>query len=88
MSKEEFVETLDLPFDGEMWNDDYVITVDTSDDFSYLYNLISNNNELTLDDRSITTTDNALFTFFNDEYEVRLTADFNKDIYRLMVSDR
>ena len=88
MSKEEFVETLDLPFDGEMWNDDYVITVDTSDDFSYLYNLISNNNELTLDDRSITTTDNALFTFFNDEYEIRLTADFNKDIYRLMVSDR
>lgn len=88
MTKEEFVATLDLPFNGEMWNNDYVIKVDTSDDFSYLYNLISNDSGLTLDDKSVTTSDNALFTFYNDEYEVRLTADFSKDIYRLTVSDR
>ena len=71
MTKEEFVATLDLPFNGEMWNNDYVIKVDTSDDFSYLYNLISNDSGLTLDDKSVTTSDNALFTFYNDEYEVR-----------------
>ena len=88
MSKEEFIETLDLPFDGERWNDDYIITLNSSDDFSYLYNIISNNNELTLDDSSVTTTDNALFTFFNDDFDLRLSADFNKDIYRLTVSDR
>jgi len=88
MSKEEFVDSLELPFVGEMKLDDYVITLDNSNDFSRLYNIVSNNLDLTLDDDSITTTNNALFIFFNDEYEIKLTADFNKDVYRMVVSDR
>jgi len=88
MNKEEFVDSLELPFVGEMKLDDYVITLDNSNDFSRLYNIVSNNLDLTLDDDSITTTNNALFIFFNDEYEIKLTADFNKDVYRMVVSDR
>lgn len=88
MTRDEFIQSLDLPFEGEEWGDEYVITVNNSDDFSWLYNLISNNDSLSMDDNSVTTTDNAVFTFFDDDFEVRLTANFNKDIYKVTVGNR
>jgi len=88
MNREEFIASLNLPFEGNEQADEYVIILNNSDDFSRAYNLISNNQKLSMDDNSVTTTSNALFTFFNDDFEVRLTANFNKDIYRITVSDR
>ena len=88
MNREEFIASLNLPFEGNGQADEYVIILNNSDDFSRAYNLISNNQKLSMDDNSVTTTSNALFTFFNDDFEVRLTANFNKDIYRITVSDR
>ena len=88
MDKEEFVLSLNLPFDYDIMGNDIVITVPTSDDFSLLYDTISNNRDLTLDNTSVTTTNNALFIFFSDDYELKLTANFDKDIYKLTVSDR
>ena len=88
MNREEFIASLNLPFEGNEQTGEYVIILNNSDDFSRAYNLISNNQKLSMDDNSVTTTSNALFTFFNDDFEVRLTANFNKDIYRITVSDR
>ena len=88
MDKEEFIKSLNLPFEGKSAGNDYIINLNNSDDFSTLYNIISNNINLSMDDESITTTSNALFTFFNDEFDLKLVADFNKDIYKLIVSDR
>jgi len=88
MDKEEFIEELGLPFDWEERGSEYVINLNNSDSFSKAYDLISNNRDLTLEDDSITTTDNALFTFFTDLFEIRLVADFNKDIYKVILGDR
>jgi hypothetical protein len=88
MDKEEFINSLDIPFKGEWKGNDFVINLTNSDDFSTVYNIISNNPEISMEDNSITTTNNSLFTFFKDEFEIRLTADFNRDIYKLTVGDR
>lgn len=88
MSKDEFLKSLDLPFQGDDRGNEYIITIDNSNDFSLLYNLISNNENLSMDDDSVTTSDNALFTFFNDYFEIKLIANFDKDIYRAIVGSR
>lgn len=85
---EEFIDELNLPFEGEMHDGTYVIKLNNSNEYSKLYNIISTDKQFTLEDGSIATTDNAMFVFHNDWYELKFTADFNKDIYRLVVSKR
>lgn len=85
---EEFINSLNLPFTGKYGAGEYIITLNNSNDFSDLYNIISTNNEFHLDETSITTDNNAMFLFFTDDYEIRITADFQKDIYRAIIGER
>lgn len=85
---EDFINELNLPFEGEMHGDTYIITLNNSNDFSKLYNIISTDKQFTVDNNSVSTTNNAMFKFYNDWYEIQFTADFNKDIYRMVVNER
>lgn len=85
---EEFVNKLNLPFDGKIVGEEYVIQLDTSNDFSDLFTCISTNNDLDLQPGSITTEGNAMYVYWSEEFEILLTADFEKDIYNLRVSYR
>lgn len=85
MTIEEFIESLELPIKGKMINNQYIIDVHTSDEFSNLFNTISLNNLLTLENNSVATVDEAKFTFTNGEFDVKLEADYNTDFYRLIV---
>ena len=84
----ELIEKLDLPFEGEWHDNEYIITLHTSDEFSELYNIISTDSAFNLDDNSMSTGNNAVFLFYTDDCELRFTADFEQDIYRLTISRR
>lgn len=83
-----FIEELDLPYEGKMINNQYIIDVNSSNNFSDLFNTISLNSHLSLEDKSVATVDEAKFIFTDGEYEVRLEADYNTDFYRLIVEER
>ena len=85
-SLQEFVDSLELLYPGEYKNDEYIIKLDSSNDFSILYNLLSNNKELKVSDNPIADNDTASFIFSNGEFEAKITADFNKDFYRMVIS--
>lgn len=85
---QEFIDSLKLPYEGEMINNQYIIDVESSDKFSELFNAVSLNNLLNLEDKSVATVDEAKFTFTNGEYDVRLEADYNTDFYRLIVEEK
>lgn len=85
---QEFINDLDLPFEGTMVNKQYIIDVESSDQFSDLFNTISLNNFLNLEDNSVATVDEAKFTFTNGYYDVKLEADYNNDVYRLIVEEK
>jgi hypothetical protein len=86
---DEFIQSLDLPFEGEYdKHNNYIIEVQTSNDFSDLYNCISLNKELTLGEHSIATDDESLFTFYNGIYDVKLEANYKTDTYRITISER
>lgn len=89
MTIEEFIEDLKLPFDATKTGNEYNITLDNSDDFSKLYSAISINNKLELDDdNTISTDSNVLFIFTDGYFELVITGDFNKDIYRVVIRSR
>jgi hypothetical protein len=85
---QDLLDNLDLPFEGEWVQKEYVITLDNSDDFSQLYNLISTDSTFNLDDNSMSTGNNAVFIFYTDDCELRFTSDFEQDVYRLTISRR
>lgn len=85
---QEFIDSLNLPYEGKMINNQYIIDVESSDKFSELFNAVSLNNLLNLEDKSVATVDEAKFTFTNGEYDVKLEADYNTDFYRLIVEEK
>lgn len=89
MTREEFIEGLNISFEYEEFGQDTLIKLDNSNDFSTLYNIISNSDETFIDEEnSITTDSNIMFKFYSDDFEITLTADLIKDIYRCLIGDR
>lgn len=85
---QELIDDLELPFEGEMQNDQYIIDVNSSDEFSELFNAVSLHKGLSLEDNSVATVNEAKFTFTDGEYNVKLEADYKTDFYRLIVEVR
>ncbi len=85
-SLQEFIDSLELNYQGDFINDRYVIKLNTSNEFSELYNELSNNKELQVLDNPIADNDSAVFVFSNGEFEAKISRNFNKDFYRLEVS--
>ena len=83
----DFVDELNLPFSGELNDsDEYIIKLNSSDDFSKLFDKISSNEKLKQVDRPLTTVDNSTFKFYYDDILVIIKADFEKDSYKLVVT--
>lgn len=83
-SLQEFVDSLELPFDGEMTSNQYVVFVDNSDDFSSLFNCVSLNKTLKLEDESDADESKSTFRYTDGHYEVTLKADYDNDDYSLI----
>ena len=84
---DKFIASLDLPFKGKQVDKyEYILDLDNSDDFSKLYQAVSNKLEQLED---ISTQPNLLTASFTDgTYQVDLIANFDLDIYRMVVSER
>lgn len=83
-----FIDSLNLPFQGEMRGSQYFIDVDNSNDFSTLFNSISLNDLLRLEDKSIANVNESNFRYTNGEYDVVLKADYKNNIYSLSIEER
>jgi len=88
MSLKEFADSLNLPYSGDIINNEYIVDVDDSNKFSDLYTCISSNDNLKVVGNSLATVDESKFYFTNGEFQVNLVADFDNDIYRLSIEVR
>lgn len=85
---QEFIDSLNLPFSGDMHDKQYIINVDSSNKFSKLFNSISLNDFLSLEDNSVATDEESMFRFTNGDYDVVLKADYNNDVYSLLIEEK
>ena len=88
MTINEFVDSLELPFEGEYRGDSYIITPENSDEFSDIFNFISLNDDLMCEEDSLATEDETQFIFTNGEFEVVLSANYEKNLYNITIGER
>lgn len=85
---EEFIDSLNLPFAGEMRESQYIINVETSDDFSKIFSAVSMNDKLHLDGKSEASVNKSNFRFTDGYYDVLLQANYNNDSYSCTIEER
>jgi hypothetical protein len=85
---EDFVKSLKLPIEGRYSGNEYIITMDNSDDFSDIFNYISLNKTLSNEENMVATGDSCISVFTNGWFEIKLVANFNSDIYRVTIGER
>lgn len=88
MTLEEFVDSLNLPIEGKYLNNEYRIQVNSSNEFAQIFDSIALNTNLNALDDSVATEDETLFVYTDGYFEVRLEADYNKDVYSITVGER
>jgi hypothetical protein len=67
----------------------YVIDLDSSDEFGKIYSLLENSEDLHyMEENNLLTISNASMTYrYGEEYQLQLIADFNYDLYKLVVNE-
>ena len=82
MSAEEFAKHLGITKEGQFVDNVYVISLDNSNEYSKVYTLLDKSDELDLDIEKISLdVKNSLITYLSDNYDVKLVADFDENIY-------
>ena len=66
----------------------YVIDIDNSNKWGVVYSKLDNSPLVELqDESSLLTADEASLIYFSDSYQLTLIADFDNEIYKLVVSE-
>ena len=82
---EEFVNSLNIPFEGSYSNNQYIINLKSSDDFSKVFSIISLNSQLRALDGSTATDSETEFRYTDGYYEVLLSANYDEDVYSILI---
>lgn len=88
MNLEDFLDFLSLGRDGEFSKEGtYVIDLESSDDFGKIYSKLDSNDDLEyLDSYSLLTVDNASLIYrYEEDFQVGLIADFNNNLYKVVI---
>ena len=82
-----FIDSLDLEFTPTKEGNGYVIMLDSSDDFSSIYNKLLLNTDLEEDEQKMLE-DVSYFTFTNGHYEIVMSANYDTDKYEVRIGER
>lgn len=84
---EEFAKKLGISYPGETINNKYIIPLMTSDEYSKVYTILDKSDLVELDTSCTLVTDKiSELQYFNDEYVVKLDANFTDDFYRVVIT--
>lgn len=91
MNKEkvmEFLGDLDIDTSGKFTDLRYTLQLDDSDDYARYYTILDQDEDLELSDTSSMSQEFAtVLTYTNDDFKVKLNANFDDDYYTLTVED-
>ena len=67
---------------------EYIIDIDNSNEWGVIYSKLDKSPDLELqDDSSILTEEDSSIIYFSDDYQFTLMADFDNNLYKLVVSE-
>lgn len=85
----EFLKSIGITQVGHFNNDkNYIIDIESSDEFNRIFSKLNNSNALEEnEDSSIINLNASNILYLSEEYSLNLIADFNQNIYKLVVTD-
>lgn len=86
---ESVLRKLNIYLEGSYSKDgSYVVDIYDSDDFGRIYSLLDNNKNVEeLNDNSLLNQHSANISYLYDDYQLTLIADFDEDLYKLVVTE-
>ena len=91
MNKEKlfsFLDDLGIDKTGKLEKERYVLELEDSDEYSRYYTILDHTDDLDLNDTSSMSEEFAtVLTYTNDEYKIKLNANFNDDYYTFTAED-
>lgn len=83
---EEFAKKLGIEHLGEMEENKYVVPLLDSDEYSKVYTILDKSDLVELDTSCTLVTDKVSeLQYFNDDFVVKLDANFVDDLYRVVI---
>lgn len=84
---EEFAKKLGIDYPGELLKDKYIIPLMNSDEYSKIYTILDKSDLVELDTSCTLVTDKVSeLQYFNDEFVIKLDANFTDDFYRVVIT--
>ena len=85
----DFLKSIGITQTGYFNNDkNYIIDIESSDEFNKIFSKLNNSDELEEnEDSSVINLNVSNILYLSEEYSLNLIADFNQDIYKLVVTD-
>lgn len=86
---ESVLRELNIYLDGDYAKDgSFVVDIYDSDDFGRIYSLLDNNKDVEeLSESSLLNQRSANVLYLYDDYQITLVADFDEDLYKLVVTE-
>ena len=88
MKVEKYLKDLGVTKEGRVSGDEYIITLQDSDDFARTYSILETSNDLNIDDSLSLLSNTASKIFYaSSDYTITLNANFNSDTYTLVAKE-
>lgn len=86
---DEVLKKLGISLDGEFSKDgSYIADIYNSDEFGRVYSVLEKNDNVEeLYSNSLLTMHNSSISYLYDNYQITLIADFEQDLYKLVISE-
>lgn len=86
---DEVLKKLGISLDGEFSKDgSYIADIYSSDEFGRVYSALEKNDNVEeLYSNSLLTMHNSSISYLYDNYQITLIADFEQDLYKLVISE-
>ena len=86
---DEVLKKLGISLDGEFSKDgSYIVDIYNSDEFGRVYSVLEKNDDVEeLYSNSLLTIHNSSISYLYDNYQITLIADFEQDLYKLVISE-
>ena len=83
-----FLDGLGINQPGRMENDSYIIVLPNSNAYSKVYTILDKSDQMDLDIDKINMDENtSSMTYLSDDFDITLTADFDKDSYTMELTE-
>lgn len=87
MDIKDFVTELSIPTTGDFKDNQYVLTLDGSNEYANIYTKLDKSDLVDLDVEKMALTEHSVYLpYLGDEYDVILQGDLDKNVYSVTVS--